>query len=80
MSYYGKDWPHGHSSHVYLIGNPVLHWSVIGAFGVFALLCGLYLRYRTHPKLNLSRFNASFSQMSFCFVVFWLNLLPYIGA
>jgi dolichyl-phosphate-mannose--protein O-mannosyl transferase len=79
VSYYGKDYPGNHSSHVYLLGNPVLHWGVLAAQAVFVVLCALYLRYRSHPDMSLSRFNAFFGQASFCFVVYWLNLLPYIG-
>ena len=81
MSYYGRDYPNGYSSHIYLIGNISLHYAVLGGIGLFALASILYIRYRSDWALGpgLARFKPFFAQGAFCMLVYCLNLAPYVG-
>lgn len=52
VSYYGKDFPETYTDHIYLVGNHVIHLSVIIAMVVFTVLSLFYIRYLYH---NASR-------------------------
>lgn len=65
---------------MYLLGNPAVLWSVLPLMAAALLVCASYLRYVTTPGLtDMSALKPYVAQMTFCFVVYWLNLLPYLG-
>jgi dolichyl-phosphate-mannose--protein O-mannosyl transferase len=67
---------------MYLLGNPAVLWSVIGWMGAAVFICFTYLRYATTPWLasvGMAQLKPYVAQMTFCFVVFLLNLAPYLG-
>jgi dolichyl-phosphate-mannose-protein mannosyltransferase len=65
---------------MYLLGNPAVLWSVLPLMASALLVCASYLRYKSTPGLTaIGQLGPYVSQVTFCFVVFWLNLLPYLG-
>jgi dolichyl-phosphate-mannose-protein mannosyltransferase len=65
---------------MYLLGNPAVLWTVLGWMAAALVVCASYLRYRSTPGLTaLAELKPYVAQMTFCFLVFWLNLLPYLG-
>ena len=65
---------------MYLLGNPAVLWSVVGFMGIALSVCAAYLRYVSMPGLEaMAGLKPFVAQVTFCFVVFWLNLLPYLG-
>lgn len=83
VSYYGKDLPFTYTSHMYLIGNHAIHWSVVIALPVFCAASLLYLRYRRiagFEALNACRVTSDFfAQGSFCLAMYLLNMAPYMA-
>jgi dolichyl-phosphate-mannose--protein O-mannosyl transferase len=81
VSYYGKDLPLTYTAHMYLIGNHAIHWSVVVVLGLFVVLTLFYLRYRNVPRFSewLSHFKGYFAQCSFCLMVYFVNMAPYVA-
>lgn len=70
---------HTYTETIYLLGNPMVIWMVLGGLvGVVALLL-LYARYRTDRLMALPARTTRFVTAAiFCFLAYWLNLLPYL--
>lgn len=70
---------HTYTETIYLLGNPLVIWMVLGGLvGVVALLL-LYARYRTDRLMALPARTTRFVTAAiFCFLAYWLNLLPYL--
>jgi dolichyl-phosphate-mannose--protein O-mannosyl transferase len=81
VSYYGKDLPLTYTAHMYLIGNHAIHWSVVLVLGLFVVLTLFYLRYRNVPRFSewLGNFKGYFAQCSFCLMVYFVNMAPYVA-
>ena len=78
VAYYGKDVRPGWHAQVYLIGNPAALWSVLAFMALAVLFCFVYVRYRLQVPQH-STMHSLFRQLTFCFAVYGLNLLPYLG-
>lgn len=71
---------HSYTETIYLLGNPLVIWPVLGGLVMLLVLLGLYARYRTDPLYALpKRFDLFVSATIFCFIAYWLNLLPYLA-
>jgi C-terminal four TMM region of protein-O-mannosyltransferase/Dolichyl-phosphate-mannose-protein mannosyltransferase len=71
---------HSYTETIYLLGNPMVIWAVLGGMGVLLVLLGLYARYRSDPLYALpKRFDLFVSSTIFCLIAYWLNLLPYLA-
>ena len=81
VSYYGKDLPLTYTAHMYLIGNHAIHWSVVLVLALFPVLTLFYLRYRNMPRFAewLGAFKPYFAQCSFCLMVYFVNMAPYVA-
>jgi dolichyl-phosphate-mannose--protein O-mannosyl transferase len=80
VSYYGKDLPFTYTAHMYLIGNHAIHWSVLIALGILAVMLLLFQRYRSFSGFSaLENCRPFFAQTTFCLAVYLLNLAPYVG-
>lgn len=78
--YYSRDAGHTHQELVYLLGNPAVIWLVLVGLASVVALLGLLARYRADPLMALpGRFRGFAAAAIFCFVAFWLNLLPYLA-
>jgi dolichyl-phosphate-mannose--protein O-mannosyl transferase len=77
--YYSVDSKHTYTKAIYLNGNPIVVWFLLGCVVIAALLMVLWQRYRHNPDHDLTKFKPFFAVMSWCLVLYALNLLPYLG-
>jgi dolichyl-phosphate-mannose-protein mannosyltransferase len=78
VAYYGKDTLPGKHAQVYLIGNPAVLWTVLAFMGAAGAYCFIYIRYRSQLTRN-SPLHSLFRQLTFCLLVYGINLMPYLG-
>jgi dolichyl-phosphate-mannose--protein O-mannosyl transferase len=68
---------------VYLMGNPIVLWAVLSGVVGFALIRVVALAQRGSAMINFAGISVQASAISrflslgtYCFVCYWLNLLP----
>ena len=66
---------------VYLLGNPIVIWSMAALMLLTLVLVLFYLRYAREPGLALAASTARtyMRVVAFGTIAYWLNLLPYLG-
>jgi dolichyl-phosphate-mannose--protein O-mannosyl transferase len=78
--YYSRDAGHTYTETVYLLGNPLVIWPVLAALCLVVVMLFFYGRYRTDPLFELpQRYSYFVAASTFCFLAYWLNLLPYLA-
>lgn len=78
--YYSVDRFHTYTEGVYLLGNPMVIWGLVGFLGIAALLLLLFLRLRTDVANGFWAAHGTFyCSITFCLIVYALNLLPYVA-
>lgn len=78
--YYSVDAKHTYTEGVYLLGNPMAIWFLMGVVAVSAVLLAVYARLRTDSSNNLvQRHGRFFGAVMYCLITYSLNLAPYIA-
>jgi dolichyl-phosphate-mannose--protein O-mannosyl transferase len=62
---------------IYLIGNPLLWWSVTAAIILYAIFCVLAYVYVHYQYNRPYDFSFKFSGSSFLFMAYWFHYLPF---